>query len=107
MSDQTIEELTNQELADQLRDGADLQCEAVARLLEGAQKDHEALANGTMKWRCLLEELVIAVEVVKNRGGSATSEEYFHWVSRVFDISNKAKDELKLAPIDWSLPESP
>ena len=62
MDDKPIEEMTNQELADCLRDGGGCQHEALARLLEADAKNHDLVAAQESKWRDLLSEVVLAYE---------------------------------------------
>lgn len=60
------EELTNTELAQELEATGVVADLALARLLTSAERDHDALVSGEMKWRCLLEE---ALEAYDKRDG--------------------------------------
>jgi hypothetical protein len=52
-------EMTGTELAAAIRRECanDIWQEGLARLVEATEKDHNMLAAGEMKWRCLLEEV--------------------------------------------------
>lgn len=60
-----MEEMTNQELADCLRDGGGCQHEALARLLEADAKNHDLVAAQESKWRDALVGLVLALEYLQ------------------------------------------
>lgn len=69
MDDKPIEEMTNQELAECLRESGGCQDEALARLLEADVKNHDANVNSMDKWRELLLEAVLAFSFYMNRPG--------------------------------------
>ena len=67
MDDKPIEEMTNQELAECLRESGGCQDEALARLLEADAKTHNLVAAQESKWRDALVEVVLAYEFLHLR----------------------------------------
>ena len=88
MDDKPIEEMTNQELAECLRESGGCQDEALARLLEADAKTHNFVAAQESKWRDALVEGVLAYELFNQKSkASPFNEEEF----------NSAKERLSRA----------
>ena len=95
-----MEDMTNQELADCLRDGGGCQHEALARLLEADAKNHDLVAGQESKWRDALVAIVLAKEYLN----SDNCEDPSYALSRLNDAIAKAR--VLLSESEMTLPDS-